>query len=189
MGRPRQSDRGRSASRRRTATPGRQSGNRSGNRSEEARVDRLASSALKELLKLQQQSSGRAGTKGACNCGYKTNFSDRTACYRCSAKKGEGKAPAASAPSQRVAKDTPASQPAPVAAAAASSGTPPSQSPLSADSDLEACRRAAVDRLRSLKHLLDTAPGDPSLTRWVGETELEIASIKAKIHARPLIHI
>jgi hypothetical protein len=143
----------------------------------------MANAALKELLKLQQQSSGRAGTKWACNCGYKTNFSDRTACYRCSAKKGEGKAPAASAPSQRVAKDTPASQPAPVAAAAASSGTPPSQSPLSADSDLEACRRAAVDRLRSLKHLLDTTPGDPSLTRWVGETELEIASIKAKIHA------
>jgi hypothetical protein len=180
MGRARQSDRGRSASRRRNPTPGRQSGP---SRSEEARIDRMANAALKELLKLQQQSSSRSGVKWACNCGYKTNFSDRTACYRCSAKKGEGKAPAASAPSQRVAKDNPASPPAPAAAAAAVAGTPPSQAPLSADSDLEACRRSSVDRLRSLKHLLDATPGDPSLARWVGETELEIASIKAKIHA------
>jgi hypothetical protein len=180
MGRARQSDRGRSASRRRTPTPGRHSGP---GRSEEARIDRLANGALKELLKLQQQTSNRSGVKWACNCGYKTNFSDRTACYRCSAKKGEGKAPPALGPSQRVVKDPPPATPAPAAAAAAVAGTQPSQYPLSADSDLEACRRASVDRLRSLKHLLDTTPGDPSLARWVGETEQEIASIKARIHA------
>jgi hypothetical protein len=143
----------------------------------------MANAALKELLKLQQQTSNRSGIKWACNCGYKTNFSDRTVCYRCSAKKGEGKAPAASAPSQRVAKETPASPPAPAAATAAVAGTPPSQGPISADSDLESCRRSSVDRLRSLKHLLDSSPGDLALARWVGETELEIAAIKAKIHA------
>ncbi len=129
MGRPRQPDRGRSASRRRTATPGRQSGNRS----EEARVDRLANAALKELIKLQQQSTSRAGPKWACNCGYKTNFSDRTSCYRCLAKKGEGKAPAATPPSQRVAREAPP-QAAPGAAGAA---TPAAQTQWP-DSELEA---------------------------------------------------
>ncbi len=40
-----------------------------------------------------------------------------------------------------------------------------------------------MDRLRSLKHLLDQTPGDLALVRWVTETELEIAAVKAKIHA------
>jgi hypothetical protein len=138
----------------------------------------MANAALKELIKLQQQTASRSGPKWPCLCGYKTNFSDRTSCYRCLAKKGEGKAPAALQPSQRVAREAPP-QAAPAAAAAATPATQ-MQSP---DSELEACRRATVDRLRNLRHLLDLSPGDAALARWVAETETELTVVKNKIHA------
>jgi hypothetical protein len=167
MVRQRHTERGRSDSRRRghsqrAPTPGRQAD--SANRSEDARIDRLANAALKELLKLQQQTASRSGPKWPCACGYKTNFCDRTTCYRCLAKKGAGKAP-------------------PAATAAATAPALSTQVQPSPDSDLEACRRSIVDRLRNLKHLLDQSPGDSALVRWVSETEGELVVIKAKIHS------
>jgi hypothetical protein len=139
----------------------------------------MAKAALQELVRLQQQTSNRSAPKWACNCGYKTNFSDRTSCYRCAAKKGEGKGPAPSQPSQHVNRPKPAP-----AAAAPAPGLPEATSAEACpEVDLEACRRSAVDRLRHLRLLQDQTPGDPTFARWVTETEAELSIIKGKLHA------
>jgi len=141
----------------------------------------MAKSALQELVRLQKQTSNRSAPKWACNCGYKTNFSDRSSCYRCAAKKGEGKGPAPTPPSQHVNRSKPAAAPVP----APSTPAPPEAGSSSSgpDVDLEACRRSAVDRLRHLRLLQDQTPGDPTFARWVTETEAELSIVKGKLHA------
>jgi hypothetical protein len=179
----RNSERGRSGSRRRpqqrSPTPGRQGGQ--SNRSEEARIDKMAKAALQELVRLQKQTASRSAPKWACNCGYKTNFADRSSCYRCAAKKGEGKGPAPLQPSQHVNRPKPALTPTP---ASSTPGPPEAAQPQSCpEVDLEACRRSAVDRLRHLRLLQDQSPGDPTFARWVTETEAELSIVKGKLHA------
>jgi hypothetical protein len=141
----------------------------------------MAKSALQELVRLQKQTASRSAPKWACNCGYKTNFSDRSSCYRCAAKKGEGKGPAPLQPSQHVNRAKPALTPTPA------SSTPGPAEAASSEScpevDLEACRRSAVDRLRHLRLLQDQTPGDPTFARWVTETEAELSIVKGKLHA------
>ena len=141
----------------------------------------MAKAALQELVRLQKQTASRSAPKWACNCGYKTNFSDRSSCYRCAAKKGEGKGPAPLQPPQHVNRSKPASAPSP----AASTPGPPEAAPTQScpDADLEACRRSAVDRLRHLRLLQDQTPGDPTFARWVTETEAELSIVKGKLHA------
>jgi hypothetical protein len=139
----------------------------------------MAKAALQELVRLQKQTASRSAPKWACNCGYKTNFSDRTSCYRCAAKKGEGKGPTPSQPSQHVNRPKPAP-----AAAAPAPGLPEATSTEACpEVDLEACRRSAVDRLRHLRLLQDQTPGDPTFARWVTETEAELSIVKGKLHA------
>lgn len=140
----------------------------------------MAKAALQELVRLQKQTSNRAAPKWACNCGFKTNFSDRNSCYRCLAKKGEGKGPAAVLPSQHVHRKP---NPIPATASATQSQPEVEATPLGIDVDLEACRRSAVDRLRHLRLLQDATPSDPSFARWAAETETELSVIKGKLHA------
>jgi hypothetical protein len=136
--------------------------------------------ALKKLMKekkfLDTSISNRAGAKWACECGFKTNFTVRTTCYRCLAPKPSLVQPGPSQPSQR----TPAAIAARASArSAASLVAPPPVVITTVEDELKQART----RYDWAKTYVANAPSDAMAGTFLNDCEAKLKKAKHAVEA------
>ena len=172
---PRSPSRGRQASRGRRS-PGRRSSQGRRHKNIEEQINEAVKKLLKEKAFLDTSIANRAGAKWPCPCGFKTNFSVRTTCYRCLAPKPSPAQPGSSQPSQR----TPAATAARAAARnAASLAAPPPVVVPTVEEELTQAR----SRFDWAKTYVANSPSDAMACTFLVNCEADLKKAKQAVEA------